>query len=123
MERDAVSHSVLGAAIAVHRGLGPGLLESVYQCCLAHELSVRGVAFEQDVRVPVVYGGVALDAHFRLDLLVAHELVVELKSVEKLLPVHTAQLLTYLKLTGHRRGLLVNFNVSRLMDGVTRVVL
>ena len=123
MERDSVSHEVLGAAIAVHRALGPGLLESVYQCCLVHELSTRSISVQRDVRVPIVYDGHELDAHFRLDLLVADMLVLELKSVEKILPVHTAQLLTYLKLTGHRRGLLINFNVPRLMNGVTRVVL
>lgn len=107
----------------MHRALGPGLLESVYQCCLVHELSTRGISVQRDVRVPIVYDGQELDAHFRLDLLVADALVLELKSVENTLPVHTAQLLTYLKLTGHRRGLLINFNVPRLMDGVTRVVL
>jgi len=123
VERDSVSHEVLGAAIAVHRALGPGLLESVYQLCLVHELAARGLEVRRDVRVPICYDGVELDAHFRLDLLVAGELVVELKSVERVIPVHTAQLLTYLKLTGHRRGLLINFNVTRLMDGVSRVVL
>ncbi len=118
-----MSHAVLGAAIAVHRALGPGLLESVYQCCLVHELAKRGLEVQRDVRVPVLYDGVELDAYFRLDLLVADELVVELTSVERVIPVHTAQLLTYLKLTGHRRGLLINFNAPRLMDGVTRIVL
>ena len=122
VERDAVSGEVIGAAIAVHRALGPGLLESVYQCCLVHELSTRGIQVQRDVRVPICYAGVELEAHFRLDLLVAGDLIVELKSVERVLPVHTAQLLTYLKLTGHRRGLLLNFNVPRLMDGVTRIV-
>ena len=122
MDRDPVSHAVIGAALAVHKELGPGLLESVYEACLAHELSHRRVPFERGIRVPLVYGGAVLRSYFRLDLLVAGQLIVELKSVEQLIPVHKAQLITYLKLTGHRKGLLINFNVSRLMDGVTRLV-
>jgi GxxExxY protein len=120
-ERDPLSHAVIGAALAVHRELGPGLLESVYEVCLAHELTTRGVPFETGVRVPVVYSGVRLRAFFRIDVLVGGRLVVELKSVEQVLPVHKAQLITYLKLTGHRHGLLINFNVPRLMDGITRL--
>jgi GxxExxY protein len=123
VERDPLSHVVIGAAIAVHRELGPGLLESVYEACLAQELQTRRVPFARGIRIPVVYGGVTLRSCFRLDLLVAEELVVELKSVEHLMPVHLAQVLTYLKLTGHRRALLINFNVPRLLDGVKRLVL
>lgn len=120
-ERDPLSHAVIGAALAVHRELGPGLLESVYEVCLTHELTIRGVPFETGLRVPVIYAGVRLRSFFRLDLLVAGRLVVELKSVAHVLPVHTAQLITYLKLTGHRHGLLINFNVPRLIDGITRL--
>ena len=116
-----MSHAVIGAALAVHRELGPGLLESVYHCCLAHELSVRGIPFASGVRVALLYSGVQLRTYFRLDLLVAERLVVELKSVAQVLPVHQAQLITYLKLTGHRRGLLIKFNVPRLIDGITRL--
>ncbi|HRN52594.1 MAG TPA: GxxExxY protein [Gemmatimonadaceae bacterium] len=114
---------MIGAALAVHRMMGPGLLESVYQACLAHELRKRGISFRQGVEVPLVYGGEALDARLRLDVLVDDQLVLELKSVEKLAPIHSAQLLTYLKLTGHRTGLLINFNVLQLKDGIVRLVL
>ena len=123
VERDRLSHAVLGAAIAVHRTLGPGLLESVYAACLCHELRARAVPFERQVKVPVVYEGELMDAHFRVDLLVDSQLIVELKAVEAVLDVHRAQLITYLKLAGITRGLLINFNVLRLMDGVTRLVL
>lgn len=119
--RDPLSHAVIGAAIEVHRGLGPGLLESVYETCLAHELRKRSVQFERAVQLPVYYDGLPMDTHFRLDLVVDRRLVVELKSVERLLPVHRAQLLTYLRLGGFRRGLLLNFNVSRLPGGVVRI--
>jgi GxxExxY protein len=122
MERDRLSHAVLGAAIAVHRTLGPGLLESVYAACLCHELRARSVPFTRQVRVPVIYQGEAMDVHFRLDVLVDAQLIVELKAVDHVLDVHRAQLITYLKLTGIRTGLLINFNVPRLMDGVTRLV-
>ena len=120
--RDQVSHAVIGAAISVHRELGPGLLESVYASCLCHELRRRGVPFARQVKVPVCYAGEVMDASFRLDLLVESQLIVELKSVDLLLEVHRAQLLTYLKLTGIRRGLLINFNVLRLTEGISRLV-
>lgn len=120
--KDALTHSVIGAAIAVHRIVGPGLLESVYEACLAHELAKRGVGFERGVKLPLIYDGHRLRTHFRIDLLVENQLVVELKSVANLLPVHTAQLLTYLKLGSYPRGLLINFNVVRLVSGVVRVV-
>lgn len=114
---------VIGAAIEVHRVLGPGLLESAYQICLARELSVRGVVFEQEKPLPVTYKGVQLDCGYRLDFVVAGKVVVELKAVDALLPIHGAQLLTYLKLTGSHVGLLINFNVPVLKDGIKRKVL
>ena len=123
VERDSLSHVVIGAAIAVHREMGPGLLESVYQSCMACELSRVGVGCELGLEVPLVYRGQALATKLRLDVLVESQLVLELKSVEKLAPIHSAQLLSYLRLTGHRRGLLINFNVSRLTNGIVRFVL
>lgn len=120
---DALSHRVIGCAIEVHRQLGPGLLESAYRACLAHELAVTGFVCEQERPVPVNYKGVDLDCGFRMDLVVERELVVELKSVEALLPVHTAQLLTYLRLSGLHKGLLVNFNSKVLRDGIRRLVI
>ncbi|WP_096704041.1 GxxExxY protein [Magnetospirillum sp. 15-1] len=122
-EFDAVSRRVIGLAIEVHRALGPGLLESAYEQCLAHELELNEVPFRRQVPVPVVYKGMKLDCAYRLDLVVADTLVLEIKAVEKLLPVHGAQLLTYLKLTGIRAGLLLNFNSEVLRDGMKRVVL
>ncbi|HVH38610.1 MAG TPA: GxxExxY protein [Gemmatimonadaceae bacterium] len=119
---DPLTEAVIGAAIAVHRVVGPVMLESVYEACLRHELDKRGLGFETQVTLPVTYDGVRLNAHYRIDLVVAGELVVELKCVEKVLPVHRAQLITYLRLGGFRRGLLINFNEARLVDGVTRVV-
>jgi GxxExxY protein len=114
---------VVDAALTVHRALGPGLLESVYSVCLAHELRKRGSRVLREVSLPVSYDGVQLDAGLRLDMLVDDCLVVELKAVEQILPVHHAQLLTYLKLTGHRLGLLINFNTPLIRDGIRRVVL
>ena len=120
-ERDTVSGLVIEAAIRVHQTLGPGLLESVYEACLVHELRKRQVGFVLGMRVPLRYDGVELDQFFRLDLLVADQLIVELKSVQELHPIHTAQVLTYLRLTGHRKALLMNFNVARMIDGIRRV--
>jgi GxxExxY protein len=122
-EVERVAKAVLDAAFTVHKTLGPGLLESVYETCLCHELSKRGIAFRSQVVLPIVYDGVRLDAGLRLDLVVAECLVVELKAVEKSNPLFEAQLLTYLKLTGHRLGLLLNFNVPLLKDGIKRIVL
>lgn len=122
-EFDAASRRVIGLAIEVHRALGPGLLESAYEQCLAHELELNEIPFKRQVPVPVVYKGMKLDCAYRLDLVVADMLVLEIKAVEKLLPVHGAQLLTYLKLTGIRAGLLLNFNSEVLRDGMKRVVL
>jgi len=122
-ETEAAAKAVVNCAFRVHSQLGPGLLESVYEVCLAHELHKSGVPFENQLSLPVVYDGIRLDAGLRLDFVVAGAVVVELKAVEHLMPVHQAQVLTYLKLTGHRLGLLVNFNVPRIKDGIRRVVL
>ncbi len=122
-ERDSLTESVIGLAIEVHRALGPGLLESVYQECLCYELKTNGIAFARQVALPVVYKAVKLDCGYRMDLVVDDRLVVELKTVEKILPIHEAQLLTYLRLSGIRTGLLLNFNTSVLKDGIKRMVL
>ena len=114
---------IIGAAIEVHRALGPGLLESAYAECLAHELAQTGVRFLRQVPVPLVYKGLKPDAGFRLDLLVEDEVVVELKSVEQLLPVHTAQVLTYLQRSGKRLALLINLNETTLKHGIKRLVI
>jgi len=114
---------IIGAAIEVHRALGPGLLESAYQTCLAHEFSLRDIPFEQEKPLPVEYKGVKLDCGYRLDFLVTGKVVVELKAVNDLHPVHKAQLLTYLKVTGCKVGLLINFNVPVLKNGIKRMVL
>lgn len=121
LELDKIARAIVDAAFHVHSKLGPGLLESVYEVCLAHELGKRNINTERQVSLPVFYDGVRLDSGLRIDLLVENSLVVELKAVEQLLPVHKAQLLTYLKLTGHRLGLLINFNVAMIRDGITRV--
>ena len=118
-----ISEQIIGAAIEVHRHLGPGLLESAYRQCMAHELSLRGLAFESEKSLPVRYKGASLDCGYRVDLLVEGKVVVELKATEALLPVHSAQVLTYLRLTGCRVGLLINWNVPVLRDGIRRVVL
>lgn len=114
---------VIGAAIEVHRALGPGLLESAYEECLAHELGLRGVSFERQVAMPVTYKGVRLDAGYRLDLVVARLVVIELKAVQAIEPIHEAQLLSYMRLGGWRVGLLINFHVAVLKDGIRRRVL
>ena len=118
---EEVAAAIVDAAIKVHRVLGPGLLESAYEVCLAHELSLRGFELQQQLVLPVIYEGVTLDAGYRLDMVVDGRVVVELKSVDSLLPVHQAQLITYLKLSGISVGLLINFNVRMLRDGLKRV--
>lgn len=119
VKRDPLAHTVLGAAIAVHKALGPGLFESVYRDCLALELAdIPAVRVAREVALPVTYRGVRIDRGFRLDFVIDDRLVIEIKSVENLLPVHSAQVITYLKLSGLHQGLLINFNVTRLMDGV-----
>lgn len=122
MELDEISGQVIGAAIAVHRELGPGLLESAYEACLVHELRQRGVQIEQQIPQPVFYKGLQLECGYRLDLLVENRVIVELKAVETLLPIHEAQLLTYLKLRQLRLGLLINFNVPILKHGIKRLL-
>ena len=114
---------VVDAAVKVHRVLGPGLLEGVYETCLEREFQLRGTPFRSQVSVPVVYEGVKLETGFRVDLLIGERVVVELKAVEAMLPVHRYQLLTYLKLMKLRLGLLINFNVPHIRDGIKRVVL
>ena len=122
-EEDVISESVIGSAIEVHRSLGPGLLESVYEECLAHELALRNIPFRRQLPVPVIYKGVTLDCGFRLDLFVSDRVVVELKAVDRVLPVHVAQALTYLRLTHCKLGLILNFNAAPLTAGIKRVVL
>jgi GxxExxY protein len=122
-ETNEVASKIVDAAFAVHTALGPGLLESVYEVCLLQELKKRGLTAERQVVVPVVYDNLRLDAGLRLDLLVENRVVVELKAVEVLLPVHKAQVLTYLKLSGHRLGLLMNFNTALIKQGIQRIAL
>ncbi len=122
MEKNTLTGQIIGGAIEVHRALGPGLLESAYQECLAVELEERGMKVARQCLLPIVYKGKKLDAGYRIDLLVDEQVIVELKSVRKLEPIHDAQLLTYLKLAGKRYGLLLNFNVPVLKDGIRRLV-
>jgi len=122
-ERDPLTEKIIGFAIEVHRALGPGLLESAYEECLCYEFSHSGLAFRRQVPLPVVYKGVRLDCGYRLDLVVADGVIVEVKAIEKLLPVHDAQLLTYLKLSGLKTGLLLNFHSAVMRDGIRRRVL
>jgi len=121
-ERNNLSKIILDASIEVHRQLGPGLLESVYEICLCKELSSRKVKYERQVYLPVTYKNEILDVDFRLDILVEKEIIIELKAVETILPVHHAQLLTYLKLHHKRLGLLINFNSPKLIDGFKRII-
>jgi len=122
MNIDALSGDVVDAAMKVHSALGPGLLENAYEGCLLHELRKRDRKVLAQVGLPIVYDGVRIDVGYRIDLLVDDLIVVELKAVEKLLPIHQAQLLSYLKLGDYRLGLLINFNVLHLKDGITRMV-
>jgi GxxExxY protein len=121
-ERNHISGVILDAAIDVHRNLGPGLLESVYQVCLCHELISRGLSITQQVYLPVIYKNHPLNLDFKIDILVENEIIIELKAIESILPVHEAQLITYLKLSNKRLGLLINFNVPRLVDGFKRMI-
>lgn len=122
MNENEVGEVILGAAIKVNSALGPGLLESAYEACLFHEVSKQGLDVKRQVLLPVYYDGLNLDAGYRLDLVVANCVIVELKAVEKLLPIHTVQLLSYLRLSEMRLGYLLNFNVLRMKDGIKRVV-
>ena len=119
---DRLTHEIIGAAIAVHRALWPGLLESAYEACLAFELTERGLKVEQQKPLPAVYREVKVDCGYRLDLLVEDSVIVELKSVDQLAPIHDAQLLSYLRLADLQVGLLINFNVKVLTDGIRRRV-
>ncbi len=121
--RDPLTEQVIGAAIEVHRILGPGLLESVYQKCLCYELEMRGVQYRSQVELPIDYKGRQLDCNFKIDIVVLDKLILELKVVDELHPIHEAQLLTYMKLSGIRLGLLLNFNVVLLKDGIKRLIL
>ena len=119
---NVITSQIIASAIEVHRTVGPGLLESTYMPCLTYELAARGLRYLQQRSIPIVYKGVVLDSSYRVDLIVQDTVVVEIKSVDQLLAVHHARLLTYLKLTGCAAGLLINFNVPRLVDGVKRVI-
>ena len=123
LEFDELSNRVIGCAIEVHRNLGPGLLESAYEQCLAREFSLADVNFEIQKSIPISYKGIQLDCGYRLDLFVENRLILEIKSVDKLLPIHEAQILTYMKLAKVSVGLLINFNVELLKEGIRRFVL
>jgi GxxExxY protein len=118
-----LTDKIIAAAIEVHKALGPGLLESAYQLCMAHESTLRKLPYEQQIPLNIMYNGLELDGGYRLDFVYDHRVIVEIKTVESVLPVHEAQLLTYLKLTGIRVGLLMNFNVPVLKNGIYRRVL
>jgi GxxExxY protein len=120
-EYDSLTHEIIGAAIEVHRGLGPGLLESAYEACLAYELRLRGLKVKSQQPLPVFYKDVMLDCGYRLDLVVEDQVIVEIKSVRELAAIHEAQLLSYLKLSDCHKGLLINFNVKLLKDGIKRI--
>jgi GxxExxY protein len=120
---DSLTGEIIGAAIEVHKHLGPGLLESAYEACLRYELSQRGLKVEHQKSLPVTYKNVQLDCGYRLDLLVNNQVIVEVKSVSELNAVHEAQMLSYLKFSGGGRGLLINFNVKLLKDGIQRIIL
>jgi len=122
-EFDPVTHGIIGAAIEVHRELGPGLLESAYEACLVYELRLRGMNVKTQLPLPVFYKDVMLDCGYRLDLVVEDQVIVEIKSVKELAAIHEAQLLSYLKLSDCRRGLLINFNVKMLKNGIKRLSL
>ena len=121
-ELNKTTETIIGPAIAVHQELGPGLLESAYEACLVYELLQRGLSIQQQKALPVNYRGVKVDCGYRIDLLVGNNVIVELKAVERLEPIHEAQLLSYLKLSGYRVGLLINFNVKILKQGIKRLV-
>ncbi len=123
LRTDEVARQVVDAAFAVHKSLGPGLLESVYEACLVHELIKRGLNVKSQVSLPVIYDSLKIDAGLRLDVIVEECVIIELKAVEAILPVHRAQLLTYLKMSEMRLGLLINFNVSLIKDGIIRIAL
>jgi GxxExxY protein len=120
--RDPLTHEIIGAALEVHRELGPGILESAYQECLCFELVSRRLSVQRQIVLPVVYKSIKLDIGYRPDLIVENQVIVELKCIEKLIAIHDAQLLTYLRLSGLQRGLLINFQSQPLMKGIKRIV-
>ena len=120
-ENDLLTEKILGFAIEVHRQLGPGLLESAYEECLSYELSQSGIGFRRQVPLPVIYKSIRLDCGYRIDIVVEDQVILELKTVERLMPIHEAQILTYLKLSGLHTGLLLNFNSAVLKDGIRRI--
>jgi len=123
MDENELSNKIIGAAIEVHKHLGPGLLESAYEECLCHELHLMGLSFERQKSLPVEYKGIKLDCGYRLDIVVEGKVVIEIKAIERLMPIHEAQVLTYLKLSGLKLGMLINFNQALIRDGIKRVVL
>lgn len=123
IENDPLTERIIGFAIEVHRHLGPGLLESAYEECLCYELSENGIAFRRQVPLPVVYKAVRLDCGYRIDVVVENRVILELKSAERLMPIHDAQVLTYMRLSGIRTGLLLNFNTPVLKDGIRQLML
>jgi len=122
MDINKLTTKIIGAAIEVHKSLGPGLLESAYEECLSHELSIQSFSFERQKPLPVIYKGIKLDCGYRLDLVIQNAIILELKSCERVEPIHKAQLLTYLKLSGLSLGLILNFNVPLMRNGIVRVV-
>ena len=122
MDINKLSSKIIGAAIEVHKNLGPGLLESTYEECLCFELTLRGLSFKRQEPLPIVYKGTKLDCGYRLDIIVENAVVIELKACDKIEPIHRAQLLTYLKLSGLNLGLLLNFNTPVMRDGIVRIV-
>ena len=123
VQRNPLTGQVIECAIDVHRALGPGLLESAYDRCLTHELATRGIAFVRQAAVPIVYKGVSFGCGYRVDFLIERELILEIKSVDNVLPIHHAQIITYLKLLGVRQGLLINFNAHTVMRGLKSFLL
>lgn len=123
MRPNQITQSIIGCAIEVHRHLGPGLLENAYEVALCRELDLQGIEYQRQKRLPLNYKGIDLGLSYRIDIVVSEIVVVEVKAIEKVLPIHEAQLLTYLKLGGYQIGLLLNFNVSQLRDGIVRRVL
>jgi GxxExxY protein len=122
MGEEAIGRKILAAAMKVHSAIGSGLLESAYEACLAHELRKEGLLLERQIALPIVYDGEQLDAGYRLDLWIERKVIVEVKSVEKLLPIHGSQLLSYLRLSNSKLGYLLNFNVVHMKDGIKRIV-
>lgn len=122
MTENEISSKIIGAAIEVHRQLGPGLLESTYETCLVFELRQQGLLVQSQVPIPVIYKEIKLETAYRLDIIVENNIIIEAKSVDELAPIHMAQMLTYLKLSNRKLGLLINFNVAKLGDGLKRVV-